>query len=208
MFNNINFPDTYFPLDLIIIFTYIIYRLFKSIQLKRELSSDNQENYLTSIIDPTTKLYNKDYLLNSFSDMLQKNPAIFTDSVCVFIDIDDFKRFNETHNREAGDKALNELGKIICKSKRKGDFAFRYSGQEFVIFYMNSKKELINEKLNSIRNLFKEFTSNKHSSEYPCTLSIGVTEYIYSEGLTDIVHRASKAMYIAKYSGKDKIKGI
>ncbi len=170
------------------------------------LSKKNREHYINSIQDSLTKLYNKRYLQTNFKEIFNNNPAIFTSSVCVFADIDNFKVFNDTLGHESGDKLLAKLGEIISDSKRKGDFGFRYGGEEFLMFYMNTKPEYIYEKLEHIRVTFKEHTAkNFPSDKVNFTLSIGVTEYKYGEELSTTIERADSSMYDAKHSGKDRI---
>lgn len=192
---------------------FITFSIFKITKLNLEkismLSEQNRENYINSINDSLTDLYNKRYLMTNFTDIFDQNPSIFINSVCVFIDIDNFKIFNDDNGHEAGDILLGRLGEIICDSKRKGDFAFRYGGEEFLIFYMNTKPDYIYKKLDKIRIKFKDFTDTCYPhKKVSFTLSIGSTIYNYGEDLTDIIHRADKAMYISKFSGKNKISSI
>lgn len=192
---------------------FITYSIFKITKLNFEkismLSEQNRENYINSINDSLTGLYNKRYLQTNFTDIFDKNPSIFINSICVFIDIDNFKIFNDYKGHEAGDDLLAKLGDIICESKRKGDFAFRYGGEEFLIFYMNTNPDYIHKKLDRIRINFKDFTDNYYPHKnVEFSLSIGSTVYSYGEDLSDIIHRADKAMYISKFSGKNKISTI
>lgn len=192
---------------------FITFSIFKITRTNLEkismLSRQNKEHYINSINDSLTGLYNKRYLQTNFTDIFDKNPSIFMNSVCVFIDIDNFKIFNDEKGHEAGDNLLAELGSIIQDSKRKGDFAFRYGGEEFLIFYMNTNPDYIYKKLEDIRTAFKSYTGKNYPhKDVSFTLSIGSTIYNYGEDLTDIIHRSDKAMYISKFSGKDRISNL
>lgn len=194
----------------IIFISYSIYKIALIAKIRLEsLSQENRENYIDSIQDSLTKLYNKRYLQTNFNEIFDKNPVIFTNSVCVFIDIDNFKKFNDTFGHEEGDKVLCKLGEIIAESKRKGDFAFRYGGEEFLIFYMNTNKSLIFHKLEYTRESFKKYCKENYPNRgFIMSLSIGTTVYNYGEELSDIIHRSDKAMYVAKFSGKDRISSL
>jgi diguanylate cyclase (GGDEF)-like protein len=173
------------------------------------LSEKNKLHYINSIHDPLTTLYNKRYLQSNFTMIFNNNPVIFHNCVCVFIDLDNFKVFNDTQGHEKGDTLLKELGSMINGVKRKGDFAFRYGGEEFLIFFMNTHKALIFDKLQELRRSFRAYTKeNFYHKDKEFTLSIGTTTYIYGEELTQIIQRADKAMYEAKHSGKDRISSI
>lgn len=191
----------------ILFISFSVYKIALKAKKKLEsLSKENRENYIDSIQDSLTNLYNKRYLQSNFTEIFENNPTIFTNSVCVFLDIDNFKKFNDTFGHKEGDRVLKRLGEIIRDSKRKGDFAFRYGGEEFLIFYMNTKRDFIYNKLETIKETFREFCKeNFPNEEFTVSLSIGYTTYNYSEELTDIIHRADKAMYVAKFSGKDRI---
>lgn len=191
----------------IVFISISVYKIALHAKQKIEsLSKENKENYIDSIHDSLTNLYNKRYLQSSFTEIFEKNPEIFTSSVCVFLDIDNFKQFNDTFGHEEGDKILRTLGEMICDYKRKGDFAFRYGGEEFLIFFMNTNKTLITNKLELLKEDFKQYCKNNYPDKgFLVSLSIGYTDYSYSEELSDIIHRADKAMYVAKFSGKDRI---
>jgi diguanylate cyclase (GGDEF)-like protein len=177
-----------------------------SICNRKILTEENRLDYINSIIDSNTKLYNKEYLQTNFTKVFDCNPSMFKESICVFIDIDNFTKLKNKFGESNSDVVVKELGKIICRSKREGDFAFKYSKDQFVIFYMNTNKDLIFDKVDTIRDEFKKYTLKDFlvpGTNF--TLSIGTTQYQYGEDLNEIVHRADKAMYVSKYSGKDKI---
>lgn len=190
--------------------TYSILHITKITNSKLQVLSDkNKFHYINSIHDPLTTLYNKRYLQTNFTMIFNNNPTIFHNCVCVFIDIDNFKVFNDSQGHEKGDLLLKALGSMINERKRRGDFAFRYGGEEFLLFFMNTHKALIFEKLQELRRSFRAFTKeNYYHKDMEFTLSIGTTTYSYGEDLTDIIDRADRAMYEAKHSGKDRIASL
>lgn len=194
----------------IILMTWSLSRIitlaYKRIEV---LSAKNKKNYLASVTDSLTKIYNKNYLKGSFSTILRNNPTIFSKSICVFIDIDNFKIFNDTFGHDEGDRVLIELGHLINTHKRQGDFAFRYGGEEFLIFFMNTQAEFIHKKLDELRLEFLHFTKQHFPhKEATFTLSIGYTEYQFGESLEQLIKRADTAMYQSKNTGKNRITRI
>lgn len=205
--------DNLEDLAMVIAIAFITYAILHITKITNRklliLSEKNKKHYIDSIHDPLTTLYNKRYLHTNFDMIFNNNPSIFHNCVCVFIDIDNFKVFNESQGHEVGDKLLSKLGSIINKYKRKGDFAFRYGGEEFLLFFMNTHQALIYDKLDEIRKLFRAYTKeNFYHPKINFTISIGATTYKYGESLTSIIKRADDAMYDSKNSGKDRITTI
>ncbi len=169
-------------------------------------TEDQKQEYIKSIIDAGTKLYNKEYLLTEFTKVFDCNPTMFKNSICVFIDIDNFTILSEKFGKIQEEETIKQLSSVICSSKREGDFSFKYSKDQYIIFYMNAELDPIKNKVDHIRYSFKTFTrENFKLPGTKFTLSIGVTKYQFGEDLTDIMHRANKAMYVSKLGGRDKI---
>lgn len=116
----------------------------------------------------------------------------------LMIDLDDFKRYNDTRGHLAGDELLQQLARVLRESIRQGDMAFRYGGEEFVIVLGQADKKdavLIAERL---RHLVQLYTS--------ATISIGASSY--PEDGADgpsLVGRADAALYAAKEAGKNRV---
>lgn len=204
------FIEIFFIISGLIFFiAFMIRVLYKFKTVKKELSEGNKDNYINSIYDSKTKLYNKTYLQTNFTEIFDNNPAIFKNCICVFIDIDNFKILKENFGLDEANHTLKKLGEIISSSKREGDFAFCYAEQEFLIFYMNTEQDFINKKLSEIKEVFNNFTNKEFPLEdTKFSLSIGTANYNYAEDIPDIIHRANKAMYVSKYSGKDKVTNL
>ncbi|MGL1891141.1 MAG: GGDEF domain-containing protein [Spirochaetaceae bacterium] len=183
--------------------------LYNFISGKKQISKENKEKYIDSIYDKKTKLYNRSYLKTNFTEIFDNNPAIFKNCICAFIDIDNYNVLKSEFGLDEADHTLKKIGDIISSSKREGDFAFSFVEQEFLIFYMNTEQEFINKKLSDLKEVFNNFTKKEYPSDsVNFTLSIGTAKYSYGEDLSDIIHRANKAMYVSKYTGKDKVTNL
>ena len=88
---------------------------------------------ILAITDALTGLHNHRYFQEIFNLELYRAERYQKSLGMLMIDVDDFKRFNDTYGHPAGDKILVTIGKVISKSLRKVDFAFRYGGEEFII---------------------------------------------------------------------------
>ncbi|GAB4430153.1 MAG: hypothetical protein Kow002_18650 [Anaerolineales bacterium] len=152
--------------------------------------------------DSVTGLYNRSYLLNHITDR-RLTPKTHVTTSLLFLDLDNFKRINDTYGHEAGDKILHEVGKRLKQVVREKDVVARYGGDEFVLVYECAKDET-----NTIANrILVAFHTPFFLDEIPIhlTTSIGVVRNILAYGDVDEVLRAAdKAMYHAKAKGKNQ----
>jgi diguanylate cyclase (GGDEF)-like protein len=157
--------------------------------------------------DPLTGLFNRRYLDDTLPRELnhtrRKNDPI---SVAM-LDIDHFKKFNDTFGHEAGDLILREIGYVFKESLRKSDIACRYGGEEFVIVLFDSTQkeskkrfEKIREQISTLQIRYREQLLGR------MTVSIGIVEAT-DNTLTaeELVAAADKALYAAKRAGRDCI---
>ncbi|NOQ14122.1 MAG: diguanylate cyclase [Methyloprofundus sp.] len=157
--------------------------------------------------DPMTTLYNRRFLCEISPELIsiakrEKSPL----SIIVF-DIDKFKSINDTYGHSAGDQVIKTVAKLLQKT-RESDIAARVGGEEFVLLLPNTDKQGAYKIAKQIR---KEVESLKLQvrSRYTInfTLSGGVCTLLSDED-TDIdqmLHRADKALYTAKETGRNKI---
>lgn len=160
-------------------------------------------------IDPLTKVYNRralqSYMDNLFS-LEQKNRHF--NMHLFMLDIDDFKKVNDTYGHTTGDKVLIFLSNILKKTLRDGDKVFRYGGEEFVIILNRISPEQCKLVAERILNLVRSNKLLTKQDQILVTLSIGSTKFKHGDTMESIIHRADKALYLAKNSGKDQLKVI
>ena len=125
----------------------------------------------------------------------------------IMLDIDHFKRFNDTFSHEAGDTLLRELGGFLKQQIRAGDFACRYGGEEFVLILpeislddLRQSAERLREK---IKGLHIQYVGERLET---ITLSLGIALFP-EHGATGkaILHAADEALYEAKHQGRDRV---
>lgn len=127
-------------------------------------------------------------------------------SLCIaLLDIDDFKRINDTLGHHVGDQALAHLSGVIKEALRPTDLVARYGGEEFIIILPETGLE---EAVATIQRLHRELTKKfflHNNDRILVTFSAGVVQRTPTESQEDVVMRADKAMYQAKKSGKNRV---
>jgi diguanylate cyclase len=125
------------------------------------------------------------------------------------LDVDDFKRVNDTHGHPVGDRVLATIGERLGGMVRNTDFAGRYGGEEFVIMLEGTKVSAAREKLTEFLATVARSRFEYQKSGQPCqlqfTLSCGLTEYHSEDTREDLVSRADEALYEAKRNGKNRV---
>jgi diguanylate cyclase len=126
--------------------------------------------------------------------------------LCVAIlDLDDFKRLNDTYGHQAGDGALKHLVKIVKDTLRSMDVIARFGGEEFLILLPETTVEAAAQTMTRLqRELTKHFFLHENE-KLLITFSAGVALRYPNEDQAALVARADKAMYLAKKSGKNRV---
>jgi diguanylate cyclase (GGDEF)-like protein/PAS domain S-box-containing protein len=166
-----------------------------------EALRDSERRYRElSLRDELTGLFNTRHFFEQAEAELRRTNRYGHPLSLLFIDLDNFKKFNDTHGHLAGDKVLAGLGEVLASSIRDTDLAFRYGGEEFVVLLPETAGPEALRQAERVREAFARRTAEAGTAQ---TLSMGVAQYVQGEGLRDFIHRADQAMYKAKHSGKD-----
>jgi diguanylate cyclase (GGDEF)-like protein len=124
----------------------------------------------------------------------------------IMLDVDDFKRFNDTYGHAAGDAILRELGNLLLKHVREEDVLARYGGDEFIIILPDVSQAVTRERAELICEDIKQFRFQFEGQNLETvTLSLGIA--IFPEhGLTStgILKAADEALYRAKQEGRNR----
>jgi two-component system cell cycle response regulator len=160
-----------------------------------------------AITDPLTGLFNR----RRFTDVLKREFAVtqrYGNSLsCVMVDLDHFKRINDTHGHEAGDQVLKEVARIIGGNCREVDLPTRYGGEEFVLLLPHTAKPNAGLLANRLARLIKAAVVRFGQSEIRLTASFGVasTTDVTSNAAEDLVRAADAALFRAKREGRDRV---
>jgi len=156
----------------------------------------------TNLVDKMTKLFIRgvfDVVLKKEMDYSQRSKTPLS---LLMIDLDDFKKVNDTFGHQKGDEVLSIVGKLILESVRKMDIACRYGGEELSVIMPNTKlldAEFIAERI-------RQKISEYDFGDFKVTVSIGVSIFqAEDEKISDLVFLADEALYQAKENGKNRV---
>lgn len=172
--------------------------------LEQENKKIREELEKLTITDSLTNLYNRRYFDMFANDILNQVKRLHYSATLSFIDIDDFKKLNDTYGHKIGDKVLKYLSDILLGNARKGiEHVFRIGGEEFAIISINTT---IKQSLTYLNRVNKELKEKPYSKNIFLTLSIGLDSFEVQDKTIDKAYkRADDKMYIAKNRGKDSI---
>lgn len=153
--------------------------------------------------DGLTGLLNKESLTREIKRSLIKNP---TTGILLLMDLDDFKKINDTYGHDIGDKVLSSVAKILKDEFRKADIIGRFGGDEFII-YMTGTDDLNVAKSKAIQSLenMRDALKTTHP-EVKIHGSFGIAPCSRpEEDYNDLFKKADNALYAAKKSGKNQV---
>ncbi|TXF09894.1 sensor domain-containing diguanylate cyclase [Pelomicrobium methylotrophicum] len=157
-----------------------------------------------AMFDPLTGVYNKNAILRELDAKIESARRHGYNTSIVFIDIDDFKKFNDTHGHLLGDKFLADFATLVKKCCRKGDLVGRFGGEEFLVIAPHTDKEGALKLAEKLRDAVSKHEFIGRDGYVHATLSAGVSSVPEDGlGMTDVLKKADDAMYQSKRSGKN-----
>lgn len=159
-----------------------------------------------AIRDPLTNLFNRRYLEETLDRELSRAARENYPVCIIMIDLDHFKQINDTYGHEAGDLVLKTIAQKLSEQSRRGDFACRYGGEEFVVVMPNVSLTTAYQRAMHFRQLLTSLSVPYDYDELRVTLSMGIACYPQNGATRDVLLRAAdQAMYAAKEAGRDHI---
>lgn len=155
--------------------------------------------------DKLTGLGNRqtfEIVLNQALAQFDRNRSAFS---LILIDIDHFKKVNDTYGHLNGDRVLEKFAAHIRQMSRQSDILCRWGGEEFIILAPDCALKDARRLAEKIRTSVKEARFVKSNSDYQITISAGVSEIRQGENGEKIISRADKALYVAKQNGRDQV---
>lgn len=165
------------------------------------------EIYRLARTDSLTGLWNRGYFMEMACRELARNRRDAAPLSLIMIDVDHFKKVNDTHGHEAGDEALRCLAEVLAQSVREGDLVARLGGEEFVALLPNAR-------LDDACNVAERIRQGIAARELDCrsgacfglTVSVGVATHRDRETpLEELLRCADEALYAAKRGGRDRV---
>ncbi|MCA1825369.1 MAG: diguanylate cyclase [Myxococcales bacterium] len=179
-----------------------------------ELASANQALRDLAVSDPLTGLKNRRYLELAMPETVAQvmrhhrgpRPAkANADLLLLIIDLDDFKRINDTWGHGAGDRVLQQAGKLVAQICRESDSPVRWGGEEFVVVARNADRAMAASVAERICELFREHDFDVGGGQtVDVTCSVGLAAFPFADlPWEDVIELADHCLYAAKRAGKD-----
>jgi len=157
--------------------------------------------------DGLTGLYNHALLIELFEKEIDKQQRNNGSISFAMIDIDDFKKINDTYGHISGDTVLKELSNILMSSVRGGDIVGRYGGEEFSIVFPGIDEQNAFQLCERIRKEVEDFNFEIGIETVKITISIGIN-FNELKGIInkrEIIQKADEALYRAKHNGRNRV---
>jgi two-component system, cell cycle response regulator len=167
-----------------------------------------QQSMEAAITDPLTGLNNRRYMQNHLTALTSDAVSRGAPFALMILDIDHFKRINDTHGHDAGDDVLKEFSTRLRKAIRGSDMACRSGGEEFVLLMPETERPIAATVAERIRRAveLKPFTISGGKQLISVTVSIGVTGFMNGHTTADaMLKRADEALYRAKRDGRNRV---
>ena len=167
-----------------------------------ELQKEKECFFERSIKDYLTGLYNRYYLIEYLKTKLEEVKKESYSLCIAMIDIDFFKKINDTYGHLVGDEVLKGLANLLRNSLRKQDIVARYGGEEFLVVMPFASIEHACRRIEEIR---KKVASFQFANGIKITISAGVSEYKLDDDIESLIKRADENLYLAKETGRNKV---
>lgn len=190
------------------VFNDMVARLRKfheeNVAITEELRQRNFELHEISITDGLTRLYNRTYMPETLAKELERAKRHGRSFSILMMDIDHFKRFNDTHGHQAGDDVLLGVARILKSSVRACDYAARYGGEEFLVLLTETEGAGATAFAEKLRLQVEAMSTVARD---PVTVSIGVASFPENgEDLESIIRDADAALYKCKRKGRNQVR--
>lgn len=205
-------PDFFFWTEAIIAFAVLFASVAVCsvlIKFQKEKNDTIQSGYLSNLEmkeqlsrDQKTGLYGNAVFMNTLEETVKTSEGTGNSIAVAFIDIDDFKKINDSQGHLRGDQVILQLAELMQQISRGNQFIARFGGEEFAIIFRDEKEEMAFAFLEELRTKFSElkYTFVKDT----ITISVGIA--IWYAGCTseELFDHADTAMYASKAAGKNR----
>lgn len=155
-----------------------------------------------SLTDSLTGLYNRRYLSAAIDEEMRRAHDTGSQLALCILDIDHFKKINDTYGHEYGDEVLFNIAQIMNASLTEDEIFGRYGGEEFVVLFPGKTPAKALPKVQALCNHVK---THAWSHGQPVTMSAGLSSYVRGISYSDFIDAADQNLYRAKREGRDRI---
>jgi len=196
-------------LTFVMTITFLIYRQFlmkktnkKFLVLYEEIKKKNQQLNIISELDSLTGLKNRRAMDKTIIEELERSSRYGEPLSTLLIDVDYFKKINDTYGHSTGDMVLREISLLLKQNIRSVDSIARWGGEEFLILAPNTDLKESRKFGEKIRARVEEFEFTKAGR---LTVSIGISQHREGETFNRLYERVDEALYSAKAKGRNRI---
>jgi diguanylate cyclase (GGDEF)-like protein len=169
----------------------------EKVQMDKRLQLGHQ-----ATTDPLTGLYNRLKFNQEIASEMLRSDRYKTPFSLVLFDIDQFKKVNDTHGHQIGDKVLVQLSRLALSLVRRTDLLSRWGGEEFVILATGSDGQMASQVAEKLRDGIERLVFEQVGS---VTCSFGVAQYVEGDTAESLIGRADDALYRAKTNGRNQV---
>ncbi len=171
----------------------------------QSLSSKLEQTEAKALVDSLTNVLNRSAYNMKITQMIREFSQSKEFFCLLVLDIDHFKKFNDTYGHKAGDRVLRSVAASVQDSLRASDLVFRYGGEEFVVILNGIQEDIAFKLAEKIRQgVEKEYYVDK-DNKLQVTISLGIACVKEGESEVELFERADKAMYVAKRKGRNQV---
>lgn len=182
-------------------------KLFTAFGHQVSISIDNASLYSMAFTDGLTKVFLRRYFEAWLAQEFARVKRYHTDVSLIMLDIDHFKRINDTFGHQAGDFVLMELAKAVKMMVRSADVVARYGGEEFVICLPETNLEKARYSAERVREAVEKKCFMYGKKEILVTISLGVTSFskMPEDSIEQFIKDADRALYYSKKNGRNRV---
>lgn len=155
--------------------------------------------------DPLTGAYNRVAIEQRLQRAIAQAWREHQPVSVLFLDLDHFKRINDTHGHTIGDECLRQLAQLVGEETREHDAFGRLGGEEFLLVLPGENLRRARDTAERIRRVVERRRLRVAGQDIPLTVSIGVTECVRGDTAVSVIQRADEAMYAAKHGGRNRV---
>jgi diguanylate cyclase (GGDEF)-like protein len=157
------------------------------------------------IHDGLTGLLNHTAIKEELAREVVRSNRLNTPLSFAMVDIDFFKKVNDTYGHAAGDRVLKSLARLLKQRLRETDIVGRYGGEEFAVIMNDTEATSAAKVIDEIRNVFSRLLHLSHDEEFFVNFSCGIADLKHFSDVASLSEAADKALYQAKQRGRNKV---
>ncbi|MEQ1779157.1 MAG: diguanylate cyclase, partial [Nitrosomonas sp.] len=155
--------------------------------------------------DGLTGLLNHSAIKDEFVREVVRSTRLNSPLSFAMVDIDFFKKINDTYGQAAGDRVIKGLSRLLKQRLRETDIVGRYGGEEFAVILNDTDAISAAKVIDEIRNVFSRLLHLSQDDEFSVSFSCGIADLAHFSDATSLSEAAEKALYQAKQRGRNKV---